>query len=344
MTPATPVIDLRSDTVTRPSPAMRRAMAEAEVGDDVLGDDPTVRRLQDRVADLLGTEAALFVPSGTMANQIALHVNARPGDDVLVGRSAHTYTFEAGAGGAFAGVQFTVLDGDGRFSAAQVEAAYKPDDHHAPPTSLVVVENTHNMGGGLCWDRDALAGVLAAARRLGLRAHLDGARLWNAAVAQGVPERDLAAGFDTVQVCLSKGLGAPAGSLICGRADDIRRAHRLRKMLGGAMRQVGILAAAGLFALDHNRARLADDHANARLLGEALANADGFSVDVDRIHTNIVLVDVDVSRGTAADVARRAAHRGVLVVPVGPQRLRLVTHYDVDRAACARAAELLAAA
>jgi threonine aldolase len=330
------VIDLRSDTVTRPGAAMRRAMAEAAVGDDVYGEDPTVNRLEEVVADLLGTEKALFVPSGCMANQIAIQAHTRPGDDVLVGRGAHSFLYESGAASAYGGVQLTVLDGDGRFTAEQVEAAWKPDNHHMPPTRLVMVENTHNMGGGLLWAREALSAVQATGRRLGLALHLDGARLWNAAVVSGQSERELAAGFDSAAVCLSKGLGAPVGSLVAGSKDFVHRCHRLRKMMGGAMRQAGILAAAGLYALEHHRARLAEDHANAAFLAAELAGVPGLSVAAG--DSNIVMVDV----ADATGMMNRARAAGLLFGAISPRRFRLVTHLDVDRAACARAVEILA--
>jgi threonine aldolase len=333
-----PPVDLRSDTVTKPSLAMRRALADAVVGDDVYGEDPTVIELQNAVAELLGTQAALFVPTGTMANQIALHVHCRPGDDVLVGQGAHNQNFESGAAGALAGVQLTALPGDGRFGAAEVAAGFRADNHHVAPTRLVCIENTHNMGGGLVWEQTTVAEVLATAKSLHLATHLDGARLWNAACATGRSPRELAHGFDTVSVCLSKGLGAPAGSLLCGPADLLHRAHRIRKMLGGGMRQAGVLAAAGLYALANHRERLADDHANARYLATALAEVPGLSVDRERVHTNIVMVDVAADRCTAQELSRRARGRGVLFSPLGAQRVRLVTHLDVDREACGRAA------
>jgi threonine aldolase len=339
-------IDLRSDTVTRPTPAMRRAMAEAEVGDDVYGEDPTVNALQERVAALIGTEAALFVPSGSMANQIAIKVHTQPGDGVLVGGSAHNWMFETGAAGAISSVQVEVLAGDGRFDAAAVRAAYKPDNHMNPPTRLVSVENTHNMGGGTVWDQDAVREVVACARELGMATHLDGARLWNAAVALGLPESALAQGFDTISVCLSKGLGAPVGSLLCGSRALVHRAHRVRKMLGGGMRQAGILAAAGLHAIEHHRSRLAEDHANAAFLAEELSRLPGLIIDRANVHTNIVMVDVD--SGAVADgmdartLAARAAERELLFYAMSPRRMRLVTHLDVDRAACTRAVEILA--
>jgi threonine aldolase len=342
-TPPRP-IDLRSDTVTRPTAAMRRAMAEAEVGDDVYGEDPTVNRLQERVAELLGTEAALFVPSGSMANQIAIQVHTRPGDEVLIGRGGHSFLYESGAASAYAGAQLTILDGDGRFTAEAVRAAYKPDTHHVPPTRMVLVENTHNMGGGLLWDRAELGQVQAAARELGLTLHLDGARLWNAAVASGRSERELAAGFDSVSVCLSKGLGAPVGSLFAGSRDLVHRGHRVRKMMGGAMRQAGILAAAGLHALEQHRPRLVEDHQNAALLAGEIGRVRGLAVERPRPDSNIVMVDVaDGDRlGRAADLAERARARGLLFGAISPQRFRLVTHLDVDRGACTRAVEILA--
>jgi len=335
-----PPIDLRSDTVTRPTPAMREAMAGAEVGDDVFGEDPTVNRLQEVVAGLIGSEAALFVPTGTMANQIAIAVHTRHGDEIIVGKGAHNWLYESGAAGALSGVQPCLVGDDGRFTAADLRAAFKADDHHRPPSRLVCVENTHNMGGGLLWDQAAVGGVLAAAAELGMASHLDGARLWNAAVAAGRPERELAAGFTTVSVCLSKGLGAPVGSLLCGPRALIHRAHRYRKMFGGGMRQAGVLAAAGLYAVEHHRQRLADDHGNARFLAEALAAVPGLSVDLDRVHSNIVMVEV-AGEGRAARLVEQAGARGVLFFTVGPTRLRLVTHLDVDRAACGRAVDVI---
>jgi threonine aldolase len=335
-------IDLRSDTVTRPTAAMRAAMAAAEVGDDVYGEDPTVRELEVTVAALLGTEAALFVPSGSMANQIAIAAHTRPGDEVLLGKDAHSYRMEGGATALLSATQMHVLPGDGRFTAADVRAAYKVDNHLQPSTRLVVIENTHNFAGGVVWDQAEVAAVQAAARELGLGLHLDGARLWNAAVAGGVPERTLAAGFDTVSVCLSKGLGAPVGSLLAGRQGLIDRGHRLRKMFGGAMRQAGILAAAGLHALAHHRARLAEDHAHAALLAARLASVRGLEVDA-RVATNIVVVVVAPEVGPAPRLAERLAGRGVKVGALDARRLRLVTHLDVDRAACLEAVERIRA-
>ena len=333
-------LDLRSDTVTRPTPGMGKAMAEAEVGDDVFDDDPTVHKLQDRVAQLLGTEAALLVPTGTMANQIALRAHTQHGDSVIIGKDAHCWRSEAGSLAALSGLQ-THITADYTFTADEVRAAFKGgDDPHLSLTRVVAVENTHNAGGGLCWDRARLAGVIDAAHDLGMAAHLDGARIWNAAVGHGIAEREVAAGFDSVSVCFSKGLGAPIGSAIAGRRDYIRRCRKLRKMYGGGMRQAGIFAAAALYALDHHRERVRDDHGNARALAERLAGARNLRVDPARIQTNIVMIELE--RGTAAAVSQQAREAGVLINASGPHRLRAVTHLDIDRAGVLRAAEVIA--
>jgi threonine aldolase len=337
---ATGIVDLRSDTVTRPSSGMRAAMAAAEVGDDVLGDDPTVIRLQERCAELLGQEAALFVPSGTMANQTALKVHCEPGDDVLACDGAHLMWYEAGAAGAIAGVQIRSIGRAGRFSAEDVTAAYQAGGPTQPPTRLVCVENTHNRAGGVVWPRQGIDAVVATARRLGMRLHLDGARLLNAAAVVGEPPDLLAGGFDTVSMCFSKGLGAPVGSVLAGSRALIARALRFRRMLGGGMRQAGVLAAAALWALDHNIVRLAEDHANARWLAERLASVPGLVVD-SAPPSNIVMVDLASGLPSAKEIVARLAARGVLGLPFGERRLRLVTHLDVDRAACARAADAL---
>lgn len=334
------IVDLRSDTLTRPTDAMRAAMASAEVGDDVWREDPTARRLEERAAELLGKEAALFVPSGTMANQIALLLHCRPGDEVICGRGAHVRLYESGAGAAWAGVQFAEVGGaDGRFDADALEAAIQPGDYHAPRTRMVAVEDTHNRGGGRVWPEHALRSVCARARDRGLATHLDGARIWNAAVASGSSERAIAEGFDTVSACFSKGLGAPAGSVIAGASAEIDRAVRLRKMLGGAMRQVGVLCAAALHALEHHRARLADDHANARRLAEGVAAIAGLRIDLATVETNIVIFDVLAM--PASELCRRAAVHGVRVAPVGPRAVRAVTHLDVDAAGIDRALAVL---
>lgn len=324
---------------------MRAAMASAEVGDDVYGEDPTINRLQDMTAELVGTEAALFVASGTMANQIAIKVHTRPGDEILVGQNAHNWLFETGGAAVISGVQIALLPGDGRFSADAVRAARKPDDHHRPPTRMISVENTHNMAGGLVWTRAELDGILAASRELELATHMDGARICNAAAALGCTVAEVAAGFDSVAICLSKGLGAPVGSLLCGSRALIHRAHRVRKMLGGGMRQAGILAAAGIYALEHNLARLTEDHEHARLIAESLADIPGFEIDLDEVHSNIVMIDMCADeRGRVIDaggLARAAAEAGVLFHSMSPTRIRLVAHLDVTRADCQRAADII---
>ncbi len=333
------VVDLRSDTVTRPTKAMRQAMADAEVGDDVYGEDPTVKALEERVAALIGTEAALFVPSGTMANQLALKAHTRPGDEIIIGKDAHCWRHESGALAALAGAQTQAM-ADYRFSAAEVKAAFKHDDPYMAPTRVVTVENTHNMGGGIVWDRAQLAEVTHQAHALGMITHLDGARLWNAAVASGATEAELAAGFDSVSVCLSKGLGAPVGSLVCGSRELIKRCHRLRKMHGGGMRQAGILAAGGLYAVENHRARLGEDHANAKALAEMLVGAKNITVDLSTVHTNIVMIDI--IHGAAEAVTRVAREDGVLLGTASPHRIRAVTHLDVDREGVIRAAKIIA--
>jgi threonine aldolase len=332
-------VDLRSDTVTRPSAAMRLAIANAEVGDDVYGEDPTVRKLEETVAALIGTEAALFVPTGTMANQLALRAQTRPGDSIIIGRGAHCWRHESGALAALSGVQTQIIGDNGMFTAAEVRAAFIPDDPYQSPTKVVSVENTHNMAGGTCWDHAQLHEVVQTAHQLGVVAHLDGARIWNAAATGGVTEKDLAVGFDSVSVCLSKGLGAPAGSVVCGSRTLIKACHRFRKMHGGGMRQAGILAAAGLFALEHHRERLVEDHANAKALAERLAGAPGIQVDLMRVQTNIVMIDFE--RGTAQAVVELAREEGVLLGTAGPHRVRAVTHLDVDRDGVTRAAQVI---
>ncbi|MES1158081.1 MAG: GntG family PLP-dependent aldolase [Haliangium ochraceum] len=340
MPTATAFIDLRSDTVTRPSAGMRAAIAAAEVGDDVLGDDPTVDGLQRRMAVLLGQEAALFVPSGSMANQIALLIHCRPGDEVIVSQGAHTAFHEAGAASAIAGVQLIAVGNDhGLFNGDDVAGAAKGDSRLAPPTRLVCVENTHNRGGGTVWPDADLDSVVRTARARGLSLHLDGARLMNAAVASRRAPADLAAPFDTVAFAFSKGLGAPVGSVIAGRWPDIERATQLRKMLGGGMRQAGLLAAAALWALDHNVDRIVEDHDNARLLAERLAVIPGVTLDLARVQTNIVMADLAPPLPPAAEIAAALHGHGVRVLPFGPRRLRFVTHLDVDRRACEEAAE-----
>jgi threonine aldolase len=316
-------IDLRSDTVTRPTAAMRAAIADAAVGDDVYGEDPTVNRLQALAAERLGMPAAIFVPSGTMANQAALRALTQAGDVVLAGAGCHLLRYESGAAAALSGVQIQIIGSGGFFSADDVLAALPPHDHHYAPVTGVALENTHNSSGGRIFPFETQTAIVAAARQRGLRLHLDGARLWNAVVGSGIPASRWVAGFDSVSFCLSKGLGAPAGSLVCGSAELIDRVHRIRKMLGGGMRQAGILAAAGLYALEHHIDRLADDHRHARRLADGLI-ALGLRVD-PAPETNMVMF-----RG--ADVGRlwgALLERNVLINPVDRQTFRAVTHLDV---------------
>ena len=320
-------IDLRSDTVTRPSAAMREAMARADVGDDVYGEDPTVNRLQETVAALLGKEAALFVPSGTMANQIALRSLTEPGDAAIAPRDAHIQLYEGGAGAALSGVQFTSIGADGVFGPDELRAAVNPADDHFARTRVVCVENTHNRSGGRIFPFEQLRAVAEAARSRGLRLHLDGARIWNAVEASGIPAAQWAAPFDTVSCCLSKGLGAPVGSLVAGSAELVVRAHRFRKMFGGGMRQAGILAAGGLFALEHQRKRLADDHANARRLAEGLAELSEIELTVQP-QTNIVIFRCR----NAERLRQRLRARDVWIGLVSSDTLRAVTHLDVSHA------------
>lgn len=337
------MIDLRSDTVTRPSEEMRAAMASAPVGDDVLGDDPTVIRLEERVAELLGKEAAVYVPSGTMANQIALRVHTRHGDRVVMEAESHIRMHESGAPAALAGVTTVPVDGvHGIFTPDQVfDAAPGPSPEFPPglfdPTTLVTMENTHNEAGGTVWPLDAMRAVNGVARDLGLAVHLDGARLWNATAASGVDLDQYADTAETVNVCFSKGLGAPVGSALAGPREVIDRGRWFKKMYGGGFRQAGIIAAGALHALEHNRERLVDDHANARRFAEAAADLPGLTVDIESVQTNMVFVDVaDASR-----FAGRLRSAGVDTLALGTTRIRAVFHLDVSDANTTRAIEIL---
>ncbi|MFB6278813.1 MAG: low specificity L-threonine aldolase [Salinibacter sp.] len=335
-------IDLRSDTVTRPSDGMRQAMYEAEVGDDVYGEDPSVNRLQKRVAARFGKEAALFVPSGTMANQICLHVLTEPGDEVILERGSHVFNYESGAAGLLSGVQLHPLDGDrGRLAPAQVEAAVRPEAAVAPRSRVVSIENTANKAGGVVYSRDRIQALAEVAQAHDLHLHFDGARLWNAATALDVDEEALVAPADLVWAALSKGLGAPVGSVLAGPAPLIDDARRTRKQFGGGMRQAGILAAAGLYALDHHRPHLHRDHEKAQHFAERLAECPPLSIDPADVDTNIVIFGVP--DGTAAAIVDDLQDDGVLLTPFGPSTIRATTHRDVSMAEVDEAAGTLLA-
>ena len=315
---------------------MRQAMASADVGDDVFGEDPTVNRLQEEVASILGKEAALFVPSGMMANQIAIKVHTEPGDEVLLERDCHILNYESGAPAVLSGVQLSILQGNlGVLEASAVTRAVRAGHYWEARSRLLCLENTINKSGGRVYPLDRIAELTGAARGAGLSLHLDGARLWNASVASGISERQYAAPFDTVSVCLSKGLGAPIGSLIAGSRNHMVAARRFRKMFGGGMRQVGILAAAGLHALVHHRDRLEEDHRNARRLAEGLADAPGVEIDVEGVQSNIVLFGVPGR--DVGELVDRLSAAGVLVLPFGPTTIRAITHLDVSSADVDRA-------
>lgn len=337
------MIDLRSDTVTKPSPAMREAMARAEVGDDIYGEDPTVNRLQDVGAALVGKRAALFVPSGTLGNQLCLRAQAEPGREVIVEGQCHIIRYEQGAAAALAGVQLHWITGrHGLMTAEQVEAAIRPTDPYSIQTALICIENTHNAGGGTIYPLATIQAIRAVANTHGLPMHLDGARLFNAVVASGVSAADYARHFETVTFCLSKGLGAPAGSLIA--TDDLallERLRRFRRMYGGAMRQSGILAAAGLYALEHHVQRLAEDHAHAKRLAARLEQIPGVSINPAAVDTNLVFFDVHGSRLSAPAFVAALRQEGVLLNAVNPRTCRAVTHLDVSAQAIEQAADAI---
>ncbi|MCS6867074.1 MAG: low-specificity L-threonine aldolase [Gemmataceae bacterium] len=336
------MIDLRSDTVTKPTPGMLAAMMRAAVGDDVLGEDPTVNELERRVAALFGQEAGLFVPSGTMANQIAVRVHCRPQDEILIDSTSHIYLWEAGGPAALSGVTCRTLEGrHGRLSVAQLEGKIRPDDMHAVRTRLVCLENTHNRGGGTVYSLHEVQAIAAWARQHHLAMHLDGARIWNAMVKTGVRADQWGQAFDTIAVCFSKGLGAPVGSMLLGPRDLISYGRRIRKLFGGAMRQVGYLAAACHYALDHHIERLAEDHANAQIIAQAVATVPGLRLTPPEVETNLVWFEVHPSLGTAQQVAERLRSQGVLVAALGTNVIRAVTHLDVSREQCHQAAAII---
>jgi threonine aldolase len=326
-----PIIDLRSDTVTQPTPAMRRAMAEAEVGDDVFGEDPTVNRLEKMAAELLNKEAGLFVASGTMANIACQLTHCGRGDEVILGDQSHAFYYEQGGSAALGGIHSRTIPNqpDGSLAFHDIEAAVRTDDIHFPRTKLIALENTHNRCNGNPIAVDYMNSVAEIARNHGLKLHVDGARLFNAAVALGVNARDLVADADSVSICLSKGLAAPAGSVVCGMHEFIHEARRARKVLGGGMRQAGVLAAAGIVALSEMIERLSADHANARSLAEGLANTKGLSINPDNVKTNIVFVDIVQSGMPAQVMAEKLDQQGVRLLPSGPNTLRAVTNYHI---------------
>ena len=326
------IIDLRSDTVTKPSPEMRRSIAEAEVGDDVFGDDPTVNKLQEKVASMLGKEAALFTPSGSMANTIAILAHTQPGDEVIVERESHTFNYEVAGAAVMGGVQLNTILGDrGILEPDQIDREIREPNVHIPQTKLICLENTHNRGGGTIYPLEKIQATHRIARENDLKMHLDGARLFNACVATGINPEDYAQYFDSIMFCFSKGLGAPVGSILAGSKEYIERAHRVRKMLGGGMRQVGILAAAAIFALENNVKRLAEDHEHANMLAIELAKIKGFYVDSEHVETNIVVFDVSQSGFSVDEVLGKLKTKGILMIPFGHTLARAVTHLDVSR-------------
>ncbi len=325
------MIDLRSDTATRPSPGMRKFMAEAEVGDEQIREDPTVNKLQDMVAELTGKEAALFLPSGTMCNAIGIKIHTKPGDKMILERDAHPFTSESGGPAVMSGVMTTLVDGDrGVFTAEQVRSLVPPVTFHSAPTTLVLFENTHNKGGGRVWPLETLNEAADVAHELGVTTHMDGARLLNAVVATDIPARVWSEKMDTVWIDLSKGLGAPVGGVLAGTKEKMEEARRYKHMFGGAMRQAGIIAAAGVYSLEQNVERMDDDHANARRLAEGLGAIDGIKLVHDTVDTNLVFFDVSGTGKDAPDIAAALKEKGVLMGAQGKTRFRAVTHLDVS--------------
>jgi len=335
-------IDLRSDTVTKPSPAMRQAIANADVGDDVIDVDPTCQRLERLTAEILGKEAAVFMPSGSMTNQVGVRIHCKPGDEFLCEAGCHIYNYEQGAFAQLSGVVAKTVEGKaGVLHVDQLRGLIRPHNDHLVATRMVTLENTHNRGAGKIQPYDNVVGICDWAREAGLRTHLDGARLWNAFAATSIPEADWARHFDTVSVCFSKGLGAPVGSALAGPKDLMQEARRHRKLFGGAMRQDGIIAAGALYALEHNRARLVEDHANAKLLADAVRLAEGLSLWPEDVETNIVIFRIEPKLGSAAEFAAELKGQGVLSLAIGPQQVRLVTHLDANEAQCQRAGQVI---
>jgi threonine aldolase len=337
-----PSIDLRSDTVTRPSPEMRLAMSNAEVGDDVIDVDPTCDRLQKMTAEILGKEAALFMPSGTMTNQVGVRIHCKPGDEFICEAGCHIYNYEQGAFAQLSGVVARTVEGKaGVLTPEQLRGLIRPDNDHLVHTRAVCLENTHNRGAGKIQPHENVVAICQWAHDAGLRTHLDGARLWNATAATGIAEAEWSKHFDTVSVCFSKGLGAPVGSALAGTKDMIKEARRHRKLFGGAMRQAGVIAAGALYALQHNRKRLGDDHANAQIIAAAVRDAGGLSLLFDTVETNIVIFRVEPRIGSAAEFVAELKAQNVLSLAIGPQQVRLVTHLDVSEAQCRQAAKII---
>jgi threonine aldolase len=334
------VVDLRSDTVTKPTPEMRRAMAEAEVGDDVYGEDPTINRLEQRAAEIFAREAAIFVPTGTMGNQIAIKIHTQPGQEIICEERAHIFNWEMASLAAFSGCMVRPVraaTGDGIITWDDIKKAIAPKIYYAAQTGLISLENSHNMAGGTVTPFAVTEDICRNAKAAGLPVHLDGARIFNAAAALGRSVAEITKPLDSVMFCLSKGLGAPVGSLLVGSKKFIEQARIYRKALGGGMRQAGVLAAAGLIALEKMPSRLHEDHANAKLLADGVADLPGIKLDVSRVHTNIVIFEVARKDMAAPDLTRRLAEQNILASAIGPSHVRFVTHMDVDRAACAQA-------
>jgi threonine aldolase len=335
-------IDLRSDTVTKPSPDMRRAIANAEVGDDVFGDDPTVIKLEEKIARLFGKDASLFVPSGTMGNQVALKTLSEPGWEMICERECHIVNYEVSGPAVHSQLLTNMITTEnGIMTAEQIENAIRPINIHNPLTKIIAIENTHNRHGGRVCPLDEILRIREIADKYRLLMHLDGARIWNAHVATGIPLNDWAEPFDSISVCLSKGLGAPVGSMIVGSREFIVKARRNRKLFGGAMRQVGILAAAGLYAIENNIPRLAEDHDNAKILAEGLSRINGFAINPKDIQTNIVIVDISKTGKTPDELTDILMQQGVLAVPFGRTRIRFVTHLDISHNDCLRALDII---
>jgi threonine aldolase len=336
------IVDLRSDTVTRPTAAMRAAMHAAEVGDDVFREDPTVNRLEERVAALLGKEAALYVPSGTMSNQICVKAHTQPGDELLCDVNCHIYNNEAGGPAVLSGVTCRTIEGDyGILDVTQLEGKIRPINDHLVRTRLVCLENTHNRCGGRVYPLEKIQAIREWTRANNLILHLDGARLWNAIVATGIPAKEWASQFDSVSVCFSKGLGAPVGSALTGSRDFVTRARRVRKVLGGSMRQAGVIAAAALYALDHHIERLAEDHRNAQVIAQAITDTPGLQLDPPEVETNLIWFRVDPELGPARAFADALKERGILVYCLAPHMIRACTHLDVSAAQAERTAETI---